>query len=151
MIAKYKQLIKNTLLHREKTWCIAVSNFTGENNWSLFFDVDNDDQIALEKGIDIIRQTLKCEPIIAYTKHGIQFLTFPLFSLNQVYHCFSKLKMNIKTDYFWSVPLWLRISPKYNVKGEIISPSPVPYSGHYTQYQYLIRNLPHKKLYQTWD
>ena len=151
MIAKYKQLLKNTILQKEKTWCIAISNFAGENNWSLFFDIDNDNQTYLEKSINIIHQTLKCEPIVAYTKHGIQFLTFPLFSLNQVYHCFSKLKMNIKTDYFWSIPLWLRISPKYNERGEIISHSPTPYSGHYEQYQYLIRNLPHKKLYQTWD
>ena len=142
-LAQLKQKIKH--FGEEKVYCFGIANIGHNGQWALFYDVDswyNDFTV-----LDIINQTFGADtPVfIKHTKHGTQYLTLPLYSLKEVYSCFMKLKQNVKTDYFWSIPLWLRISEKFNERGEIISPAPKP------EYKNLNEFFKLKKLYSTWD
>lgn len=163
---KIKHKLKHIIKGDQKVYCIAIGNFNINSGFSLFYDFDFKQKdlhfsTKLFRAKDIakkISKILDTEVIINITKHGSQFMTYPHYSLNEVFNCFKVLKQNYKTDYYWSVPLWLRISPKFNEFG-IISPKPITYIYYDNKveklddirYSQFINQFPLKKLYTTWD
>jgi len=133
--------IKNKLKHLgdDKVYAFAVANLCQHGKFHLFYDVDefNSNLFLCGDGFMSFK-----------TKHGVQIVYTVCEELNEVYERFLRFKNRFNSDYFWSVPLWLRISVKFNERG-VVSPAPMPCCcRHYDWFKYHFRN---KKLYQTWD
>jgi hypothetical protein len=146
-----KHKLKHTIRRDKPVYTFAVANIGRNNMFSVFFDFDYD---ANNQYDNIMLNAIECilspyPHVKIWTKHGAQFMTPPMFSLKQAFEIFQSLKKAAKTDYFWSVPLWLRISEKLNEKGEVVSPAPCPSDPQL--YAQILSQLVVKKLYRTWD
>jgi len=135
--------VKHFIKRDKKYYAEAISNYMGDGRFALFFDFDNKSDISKLK--DIINYLDDEDYGIFETKHGYQFIVYLPFKLHELKIIFNNLKKVIKTDYFWSVPLWLRTSEKFNEDG-IISSKPYLIMG--TDKRNIFKL---KKLYRTWD
>jgi len=137
--------LKHFLKRDKKYYAEAIANYLGDGYFALFFDADG------EKSYEKIKSIIKIFCLgdeyygIFKTKHGYQFIWYHNFSLSELKLYFDFFKGHIKSDYFWSVPLWLRVSEKFNEDG-VISDKPKLIEGKDKRYLFKL-----KKLYRTWD
>lgn len=131
--------LKNKLKHLgdEKVYTFAVANLCVNEKFHLFYDVDSFMEMHHSDGM-----------MYFTTKHGVQIVGVDCLKINEVYRQFLNFKELYKGDYFWSVPLWLRCSVKFNEKG-VVSFAPFPCCRHH--YEWFINHFRNKKIYQTWD
>lgn len=136
--------LKNKVKHfkDQKCYAIGYSNLCINHLWHVFFDADGSGE-NLKKAVDDIG----LEGYFIKTKHGVQFISKDCYSLASCYNVFVVLKERVKTDYFWSIPLWLRLTAKESITGEV---SPPPKISKELM-QFIGKHFPLKKLYSTWD
>lgn len=135
--------LKHFIKRDKKLYCEAIGNYLGDGKFAFFFDCDN---ISLEDYLRILPDVSDEYYGIFKTKHGYQLIIYFPFSLKECRILFEAFKRRLRTDYFWSIPLWLRISPKWNEYGEKISDEPKLVKG--TDKRKLFKQ---RKLYKTWD
>lgn len=123
---------------------IGISNFCSDFKWHLFYDIDKqltvDDEIELNFHIGSTIRFVK-------TKQGCQILDLKCRELVRVKGDFDFLKKYYPSDYFWSMPLFLRISEKVDENGKVLSPTP----ENPIPKDILLNHFLDRKLYRTWD
>lgn len=155
---KFKQGVIQTLEKKQRIWSnrikhfgeprvitVGISNFCSNFKWHLFYDYDIEDKWIDER---VENKDWKDYTIIR-TKHGIQLISMKCEKLGEVRDRYLELKQTISSDYFWSTPLFLRISEKVDENGRIVSPAPNTFD--IIPKEILLNHFLDRKLYRTWD
>lgn len=122
----------------------GISNFCVEGKWHLFYDYDE----QLNKYYKAYMHSMVGGSAhLIETKHGIQIIDLACRELSQVKGTFDLLKDSFPSDYFWSIPLYLRITEKIDENGIVLSPAPI----NLIPKEILLNHFPNRKLYRTWD
>ena len=122
---------------------IGISNFCSDFKWHLFYDIDKQLTENQQFKINICKSQLLC---FGKTKQGCQILDLKCRELVRVKSDFD-LKKYYPSDYFWSMPLFLRISEKVDENGKVLSPTP----ENPIPKDILLNHFLDRKLYRTWD
>ncbi len=122
--------------------------------WYLFFDVDSHDKEVYEFVRDHVQYWYEKNWFSLTTKHGFAVIATIAKPLSEVKGQFDHLKGVVKTDYEWGLPLWIRLTPKWDLQGNEVSPAPElnenP-SGIKDPLLWLQAATMPRKLYYTWD
>jgi len=147
------EILKAKLLHigQKELWALGVANYIPAiDKWVFMYDVDRNSLQREETDRGIVPDDVPYE--IYETKHGYQVIYYEPMELQEVYNLFKKWSKAIPGDYFWTVPLWMRVGEKFNDFGEIISPKP---KLILVNKEYLVKKrkpfLSLKKFYRCWD
>ena len=134
LISEQKRMYQYKIRHfgEDKVNAIAMSNLCVNNKFHVFYDIDGK--------LDISSPLYQ----VIHTKHGIQLIGVECLNISEVKSKWDEIHSIHPTDYYWSIPLYLRISPKWSQSGSIISPKP-------DTNEQIIAHFPVKKSYMTWD
>lgn len=128
---------------KPKTYCEAIANYYGNMEFAFFYDVDGELKPETYK---VLKQYANGNYGIFKTKHGHQIIIYYRFSLHDIYKLFTIFYKIYHSDYYFTIPLWLRTSAKYDETGKEISPAPLLVDGVDKRNIFKV-----KKIYQTWD
>lgn len=125
-----------------RVFTVSISNFCSDFKWHLFYDFDGE---LTDEQLGII--TREFGFVIIKTKHGYQFINLQCQDLENVHITWQALQNAYPSDYFWSMPLFLRISEKVDENGKVISPAP----DNPIPKDILLNHFLDRKLYRTFD
>ena len=119
----------------------------------LFYDFDNGMDEQYRSLLKQMAEWYGYNFFAMRTKHGVAVVSMMPEDFTHLHERFMKLKHNFPSDYLWDIPLFLRVSEKWDLEGKAVSPMPeVIYNPRgINAWEFLSKKCLPKKWYRTWD
>ncbi len=119
----------------------------------LFYDFDNGTEQQYRSMIEQFAKWYGNNFFAWSTKHGIACVSMLPEDFGNIHKKFMVLKKQFPSDYLWDIPLFLRVSEKWDLEGNMVSPMPklIFNPSGKDPWKFLSENCLPKKWYHTWD
>ena len=119
----------------------------------LFYDFDNGTDEQYRALITQMTKWYGYNFFAMRTKHGVSVVSTLREDFAHLHERFMKLKADFPSDYLWDIPLFLRVSEKWDMDGKVISPMPEVFFNPkgINAWEFFSKECLPKKWYTTWD
>lgn len=155
-----RQVINKIMVKRNHIELDAVAYGTGNlcrrrvGIGYFFYDFDSTDENDVKAFLLFTAAKFNKVFVAFKTKHGVMIMTTVPFTFPVLRHYYDEFQLAFPSDYLWDIPLFLRVSEKWNIKtGKVISPQPelIMNPSNIDIYKLIRDDMLPKKWYRTRD
>jgi len=119
----------------------------------LFYDFDNGTDEQYRALLKQMGEWYGYNFFAMRTKHGVSVVATLAEDFAHLHWRFMKLKADFPSDYLWDIPLFLRVSEKWDLEGKVMSPMPEVFFNPkgINAWDFFSKQCLPKKWYKTWD
>jgi len=120
----------------------------------FFYDYDTSDEKEVERFRKYVQHNFYVAYVLFRTKHGVMVMTTLTFPYEQLRKYYDQFQANFPSDYLWDIPLFLRISEKWDWQtGKVVSAMPqiIDNPKKIDIYKLIREDMYPKKWYRTSD
>jgi len=120
----------------------------------FFYDYDTQSEEEVQRFRKYVQHNFYVAYVLFRTKHGVMVMTTLTFPYEQLRKYYDQFQANFPSDYLWDIPLFLRISEKWDWQtGKVVSPMPaiIDNPKKIDIYKLIREDMYPKKWYRTSD
>jgi len=120
----------------------------------FFYDYDTQSAQEVERFRKYVQHTFYVAYVLFRTKHGVMVMSTLTFAYEQLRKYFDQFQAQFPSDYLWDIPLFLRISEKWDWQtGKVVSAMPtiIDNPKKIDIYKLIREDMYPKKWYRTRD
>jgi len=151
--------LRGVLKHKRNNELPCVAYGTGNLSRKIgrgyfFFDYDTQSEEEVQRFRKYVQYTFYVAYVLFRTKHGIMVMSTLTFPFEQLRKYFDQFQQAFPSDYLWDIPLFLRLSEKWDWRtGTVVSAMPQIIDNHKQVdiYKLIREDMYPKKWYRTRD